>query len=220
MITQEVLTVSGEPKGLVELSAAVFGLKARRDLLWEATTVHLANQRQGTAATKTRAEVSGGGKKPWRQKHTGRARHGSIRSPIWRHGGIVFGPRPRDYSKSLPARKRTKALCMALSAVRAENRMRVVEDFELASPKTKELQRILSGLGIVQQPVLLVTDQPSATLKLAARNIPKLDLMRARDLNAYEVLRHQTLVITEGALNQLTARLVAQTEHSGVQDGT
>jgi large subunit ribosomal protein L4 len=199
-MTQELLSITGEPKGTIELPDVVFGEKVRKDLLWDSVNVYLTNQRQGNANTKTRAEVSGGGKKPWRQKHTGRARAGSTRSPIWRHGGIVFGPRTREYGLSIPVQKRAKALRVALSSARSENRVRVVEDFDLPTAKTKELYKILTGLGALEHSALLVVDKTTPNLKLAARNIPNLDLMRAQDLNAYAVMVHKMVVITRSAI--------------------
>jgi large subunit ribosomal protein L4 len=199
-MTLDILTITGEPKDKIELPEAVFGQKPRKDLIWDAVTNYLANQRQGTAKTKTRAEVSGGGKKPWRQKHTGRARHGSTRSPIWRHGGIVFGPQPRDYSSRLPAAKRIKSLHAALSAMQSENRIRVIEDFELPAAKTRELAKIVKDLGLNDELTLLLVASADPKLLQAARNLPRLDLMRVRDLNAYQAVAHRTLVFTRSAI--------------------
>lgn len=198
-MTREVVSIAGEPKGTVELPDAVFAQKVRKDLLWEVTNFYLDAQRQGTAKTKTRAFVSGGGKKPWRQKHTGRARHGSTRSPIWRHGGIVFGPLPRDYSTEMPAKKRVKALQVALSLLAKENRIRVVEDFELESHKTRELSRIVSDLGLKEQKTLLAVAKVTPNLARASRNVANLSLFRVQDLNAYDVLNHKMLVLTQSA---------------------
>jgi large subunit ribosomal protein L4 len=199
-MTLDILTISGAPKDKIELPDAVFGQKPRKDLLWDAMTSYLANQRQGAACTKTRAEVSGGGKKPWRQKHTGRARHGSTRSPIWRHGGIVFGPRPRDFEMRLPAGKRVKALHAALSTMQRENRIRVVEDFELSEAKTRELAKIVKDLGLHEDTVLLLIAGSNPKLQQAARNLANLDLMRVSDLNAYQAVAHRTLVFTRSAI--------------------
>lgn len=147
----DVLGIDGAVKGKVELPEAVFSKTGDASLLWESVQTYLANQRQGNAATKTRAEVSGTGKKPHRQKHTGRARHGSRRSPIFVGGGIAWGPRPRDYSLVIPKKKRRAALLLALSARNAEGRVVVVEDFELAQPKTKELVKTLDAMGLKPQ---------------------------------------------------------------------
>lgn len=205
-MTLDILTINGEPKDKIELPDAVFGQKPRKDLLWDAMTSYLAGQRQGTASTKTRAEVSGGGKKPWRQKHTGRARHGSTRSPIWRHGGIVFGPRPRDYEMRLPAGKRVKALHAALSVMQSENRIRVVEDFELPEAKTRELAKIVKDLGLGEDKVLLLVAGANPKLQQAARNMANLDLMRVSDLNAYQAVAHRTLVFTRSAIEHYSPK--------------
>ena len=197
---QEVLSVAGEPKDKIELPDAVFAEKVRKGILWEVMNSYLANQRQGTAKTKTRAEVSGGGKKPWRQKGTGRARHGSTRSPIWRHGGIVFGPHPRDYSLKVPAQKKALALRIALSVLQRENRIRVVEDFDVPTKKARDLTRILADLGLKGESVLLLASAPSPELQLAARNIAKLTLQRARDLNVFSALNHDVAVFTRSGL--------------------
>lgn len=143
-----VLATDGTTKGTVAVPDSLFGRKPERGLLWETVHAYLANQRQGNACTKTRSTVSGTGKKPYRQKHTGRARHGSRRSPIFVGGAIAWGPKPRDYSLSLPKHKRRLALLSALSARREEGRIVVVEDFELSQPKTKELVSLLAAMGI------------------------------------------------------------------------
>lgn len=201
----DVLAITGEPKGTVELPDAVFGQKVKKDLLWELTNYYLDAKRQGTASTKTRANVSGGGKKPWRQKHTGRARVGSTRSPIWRHGGIVFGPLPRDYSTSMPGKKREKALHVALSLLQKENRIRVVEDFDLPTHKTKDLTKILTDLDLNSKSTLMAIDKGGENLARAARNVANLTLTRVRDLNAYDVLRHKVLVFTRSAAGAVGA---------------
>lgn len=201
----DVLTVSGAVKGQVELPESVFGQTGKHGVLWESIRCHLANQRQGTACTKTRAEVSGTGKKPYRQKHTGRARHGSRRSPIFRGGGVVFGPRPRDYGYELPKRARRQALYEALSARKAEGAVQVIEDFELPSPKTKELAKILTGLHPVGSCLLLVVD-PSENLMRASRNLPGLTVMPTRQVNAYSILEHDLVLFTESGLKSLVAK--------------
>lgn len=199
----EVLTVSGAVKGQVELPEEWFNRSGPKSLLWEAVRCYLANQRQGTASTKTRGEVSGTGRKPWPQKHTGRARHGSRRSPIWRGGGIAWGPKPRDYSYELPKKVRRYALALALTARAKGNGIRVLEDFELAEPKTRELLKILDK---VVQPreantrVLLLVANPSENLLLASRNLAWLRVMPAAQVNAYAVLNHQLVIFTEKGL--------------------
>jgi len=146
----DVLGIDGSVRSKVELPETVFGRETEQGLLWESVKVHLANQRQGTASAKTRSEVSGTGKKPFRQKHTGNARHGSRRSPIFRGGGIAWGPRPRDYSHAMPKKKRRAALLSALSVRNAEGNVIIVEDFDLARPKTKELVDAMKALLVRQ----------------------------------------------------------------------
>ncbi len=198
----DVLTITGAVKGNVELPDSIFRVEGKSALVWESVRSHQANQRQGTACTKTRTEVSGTGKKPYRQKHTGMARHGSRRSPIFRKGGIVFGPRPRDYRVELPRKVRRQALLQALSARRADDAVRVVEDFEPAAPKTKEMSGILKTLGL-EGSVLLLVGAVSPVMKRASRNIPGLTVMPAQQVNAYEVLSHRQVVFTESGLRSL-----------------
>uniref|UniRef100_A0A7C4GBG8 Large ribosomal subunit protein uL4 n=1 Tax=candidate division WOR-3 bacterium TaxID=2052148 RepID=A0A7C4GBG8_UNCW3 len=195
----DVIAVTGAVKGQVELPDVWFKRQGPSGVLWQAVRCRLANRRAGTACSKTRTEVSGTGKKPWRQKHTGRARHGSRRSPIWVGGGVVFGPRPRDYGYELPKREKRLALAQALSARYAEGRVKVIEDFELSQPKTKELLKLLEGFGISGSTLLLV-DSVSNQLRLASRNVSWLDVMPARLCGAYDVLAHKSVVFTEKGL--------------------
>lgn len=201
----DVLSVSGEVKSQVELPRELFGLEPDTGAVWAAVRMHLANRRQGTAKVKTRAEVSGTGKKPWRQKHTGRARHGSRRSPIWRGGGVVFGPLPRDYSGRLPKKERSRALASALSARHAENAVRVVEDITLGQPKTKELLAVLSRLNLTGS-VLLLVDAPKRELLLAGRNVNWLTVLPAAQVGPYDLLHHDTVLFTESGLASLVKR--------------
>lgn len=197
----EVLTVGGKPKGQVELPEAVFSRSGADSLLWEAVRTYLANQRQGNACTKTRGEVSGTGRKPYKQKHTGRARHGSRRSPIFVGGGVNFGPRPRDYRLDMPKRKRRLALSIALSVRHAEGAVKVIEDFKLSEPKTKELVGVLSGFGF-EGSVLLLPAETSEALLRASRNIRSLTVMPSRLLHTYAVLNHGNVVFTEQGLDK------------------
>jgi large subunit ribosomal protein L4 len=201
----DLLTIGGAVKGQVELSAALFDQKGKKGLVWEAVKCYLANQRQGNACTKTRAEVSGTGKKPHRQKHTGHARQGSKRSPQFVGGGIAWGPRPRDYSYELPKKLRRQALVLALSARKGEDAVMVVEDFELPEPKTREMVKVLKGLNLDGK-VLLLTGVASENLKRASRNLPGLTVTTARLVNTYDVVSHERIVLTESALKQLEAR--------------
>lgn len=202
----DVLRITGEVKGQIELPEQWFNREGPRSLLWEAVRCYLANQRQGTAKTKTRAEVSGTGKKPWPQKHTGRARHGSRRSPIWVKGGIAWGPKPRDYSYELPKKVRRYALALALTTKVKENGIKLIEDFELSAPKTRELAAIFNRLGL-NDSVLLLVPQVSENLRRASANIPWLDVMPAAQLNTYAVLAHNQVVFTEGGLQDFLSRV-------------
>ena len=203
----DLLTISGAVKGQVELPAALFDQKGKKGLVWESVKCYLANQRQGNASTKTRAEVSGTGKKPHRQKHTGHARQGSKRSPQFVGGGIAWGARPRDYSYELPKKLRRQALALALSARKAEEAVTVVEDFELPEPKTREMLKVLKGLNLGGK-VLLLTGVASENLRRASRNLPGLTVTTAQQVNTYDVVSHERIVLTESALKQLETRAV------------
>jgi large subunit ribosomal protein L4 len=201
----DLLTIAGAVKGQVELPAALFDQKGKKGLVWESVKCYLANQRQGNASTKTRAEVSGTGKKPHRQKHTGHARQGSKRSPQFVGGGIAWGARPRDYYYELPKKLRRQALALALSARKGEDAVTVVEDFELPEPKTREMVKVLKGLSLDGK-VLLLTGVASANLRRASRNLPGLTVTTAQQVNTYDVVSHERIVLTESALKQLEAR--------------
>ena len=202
----QLLNQKAEEIGKVELPEAVFGLKPSRQLLHEVTTAAQANRRLGTAHTKTRDEVSGGGRKPWKQKHTGRARHGSIRSPLWRKGGVVFGPRPRSYRQDLPHIKKRLALAQALSARAQDGSLRVIESLALDGAKTKQVAQILKALK-TEGRTLLVTDQYDENLVRASRNICAAKVMLAAHLDAYEVLACRGLIVTKAALEKIGARV-------------
>jgi len=196
--------VNGEQVGEVELNQDVFG-PINKFVLHDAVVKHLAGRRRGTHDTRTRAEVRGGGRKPWRQKGTGRARHGSIRSPIWRGGGIVFGPHPRDYSYTLPKKVRRLALRSALSAKLAGGRLVVLDELKLAAPRTKEMRRIMANLGIAG-PVLLVTAARDENTFKSARNLPGVKTVTVKGLTTYDLLAYDTLLITKDALAELEVR--------------
>ncbi|MCX7784910.1 MAG: 50S ribosomal protein L4 [candidate division WOR-3 bacterium] len=206
----DLLAVDGTVKDKIELSELVFGQADNNGLIWEAVCNYLANQRQGTAKTKTRGEVRGGGKKPWAQKHTGRARVGSIRSPIWVGGGIVFGPQPRDYSYKIPKKKKRKAMCVALSMRLRQQGIKFVEDFELESHKTKEMLKILKNLGLNSGKTIFVNDTFSQNMILASRNIQNLELVSAQDLNIYDCVVADNLAFTQKGLLALQKRLVKE----------
>lgn len=198
----EVKNLANETVGTLELSDVVFRAERNMPLIWEAVQYHLASQRAGTAATKTRGRVSGSGKKLWRQKGTGRARIGSIRSPLWRHGGTVHGPQPRDYAYRFPRKKLRGAMRSALSAKFEEKCLTVVDAFNLESHKTKDLRRILDGLG-VRQKVLLVDSGENRNLRLSSRNLPAVRLVAGSGLNVYDVVNSRQLIFSRDAILQV-----------------
>jgi large subunit ribosomal protein L4 len=191
----------------VELPDEVFGQTPNQTLIWEAVRAYQANKRQGTAATKTRGEVSGGGRKPWRQKHTGRARAGSIRSPVWRGGGTVFGPKPHSYRIELSKRKRRAALISALSEMASQDRIQVVKELKLSKPKTKELSELIKGFGLAEKKILMLVSKLDEALKLSARNLPRVSVMPAQALNAYDALCHDYLIFTQDGLEALLKKV-------------
>jgi large subunit ribosomal protein L4 len=184
----------------VNLKEDLFGLPVKKEILHAAVVNFLANQRQGTHATKTRGKVKGGSNKPWRQKGTGRARSGTIRSPLWKGGGTVFGPHPRDYSYSLNKKQRKLALKTALSAKLKENQMIVVDSLQLDAPKTKNMVAILDALGLTGKKVLIVTKEKDDNVYLSSRNIPYIKVKRAADLNTYSVMVSDCMLVTKDAL--------------------
>ena len=202
----EVKNLEGQVVRERELADAVFGAKPNQSLLWESVRAYLASRRSGTHSTKSRGEVSGGGKKPWRQKGTGRARVGSIRSSLWRHGSIAHGPKPRDYTIKLPARMLRGALRSALAAKYQDNKLTVVEALALEQAKTKSFHAALHKLGI-QKSVLVVNDAANHNLELSSRNIEGCHLVRHHQLEAYQVLSHDGILISESALTRLEESL-------------
>lgn len=194
-----VFNLEGQTVGEIELSDSVFGAEVNEALLHEAVVRYLANQRQGTHDTKTRAEVAGGGRKPWRQKGTGRARQGSIRAPQWRHGGIVFGPTPRDYRLEMPVKARRSALRSALSAKVRDGEIFVLDALNLEAPRTKEITRLLGNLKVAGK-ALIVTAANDTNAYKSARNVEGVKTAEAAGLNVYDVLTHDNLVITKDAV--------------------
>ncbi|MDQ7788305.1 MAG: 50S ribosomal protein L4 [Thermodesulfovibrionales bacterium] len=187
----------------ITLSEEVFGVRAKQGVLHEAVVNYLANQRQGNHATKTKGLISGGGKKPWRQKHTGRARAGSSRSPLWRGGGTIFGPQPRDYSYHPPKKMKKLALLAALREKLAGGEIIFIDSLSVDKPKTKDIVTILRNLGLQEKSVLIVLPEKDDAIILSARNIPGVSVMRAVDLNTYEVLAYNMLLMTKEAAKKL-----------------
>ncbi len=203
MATAKLFTESGEEKGTVDLPQGAFGAEPNTHVMWEAVRNYLANQRQGTASVKSRGEVRGGGRKPWRQKGTGRARVGTIRSPLWVGGARAFGPKPRDYGYKLPKKVRRLALRSALSAKAKADEILVVSDFKIPEPKTREVAKVLKNLGVEGERCLLVVPEHDPDLARASRNIPNLRTVESRLLNTYEVLHAERIVIMESALAKI-----------------
>lgn len=187
----------------LKLSDKIFNTSKSPVVVREALNQYLANQRQGTASTKTRGLVSGGGSKPWRQKGTGRSRHGSIRSPIWRHGGTTFGPQPRDYSYSLPKTKKRVALYTVLTAKLQEQQIKLVKDIPVNEPKTKAMKQFIAGLGLNEQKTLIVLEKAQKHIYLAGRNIPGVKVSVAENINIYDLLYYDTIVFTPDSLKRL-----------------
>lgn len=193
-----VYDVKGAVISELELKDEVFGIKPNKSVIHEAILCYLANQRQGTQSTLTRSEVRGGGRKPWRQKGTGNARHGSIRSPIWRHGGVALGPKPRSYSYSLNKKVRRLAIKSALSAKVAENELIVLDAFTMDEFKTKTVVELLKALG-VEKKALIVLDTNDTKVIRSASNIPGITTTQATTLNVYDILNHNKLIVLKNA---------------------
>ncbi|MDD4939099.1 MAG: 50S ribosomal protein L4 [Candidatus Omnitrophica bacterium] len=212
-----IYNTEGKEIDTFKLDQHIFDGTVNPAVVHQAVVAYLACQRRGLASTKTMGEVSGGGRKPWRQKGTGRARVGSIRSPLWRHGGVVFGPHPRGYSYVLPAKIRKAALKSGLNAKINENTLIILDDFKIENPKTREAVKILSSLKInrkgkktqnkSREKVLLLIQKFDTSLKLALRNISYLTTNLAKDTHAYEVISAKKIVVTREALRELTDRL-------------
>lgn len=205
MPTVAVFDMTGKKTGEMELNAAVFGIEPNMTVVHAAVKNYLANQRQGTQSTLTRAEVRGGGIKPWRQKGTGRARAGSNRSPVWRGGAILFGPQPRKYDFKVNKKIRKLALRMALSSRLAGENLLVVKGFDLPEAKTKVFAKIAGNLGLSK--ALIIAPEESRNLVLSSRNLPGITLTTPDQLSVYEILKHKQLVLLEGAVEPVETRL-------------
>ncbi|MFS0865288.1 50S ribosomal protein L4 [Fredinandcohnia sp. 179-A 10B2 NHS] len=193
---------TGSTVGEIELNDSVFGIEPNKQVLFDAVIMQRASLRQGTHKTKIRSEVAGGGRKPWRQKGTGRARQGSIRSPQWRGGGTVFGPTPRSYSYKLPKKVRRLAIKSALSTKVLEENVLVLDNLVLEAPKTKEMAAVLKGLN-VDRKALIVTADLNEAVELSARNLPGVTVVTANGVNVLDVLNHDKLVITKAAVEKV-----------------
>jgi large subunit ribosomal protein L4 len=203
MLEVEVKDRNNNTVGKVSLRDEIFGVKAKPGVIHGAVVNFLANQRQGTHATKTRGLVTGGGKKPWRQKHTGRARAGSNRSPLWRTGGTVFGPQPRDYSYRLPRTVKRLALMAAIFEKLGGGEVVIIDNLAIDKPKTGEMREILKNLGLTGKRVVVVLSEKNDSVALSARNIPGVRVTRAMDLNTYDVMANNMLLMTKEAALRL-----------------
>jgi large subunit ribosomal protein L4 len=193
---------TGSTVGEIELNASVFGIEPNESVLFDAVIMQRASLRQGSHKVKNRSEVRGGGRKPWRQKGPGRARQGSIRSPQWRGGGIVFGPTPRSYSFKLPKKVRRLAIKSALSTKVLEENILILDNLTLAAPKTKEMVSVLKGLNI-ESKALIVTGDLNEAVALSARNIPGVSVVVADGINVLDVLNHDKLLMTKAAVEKI-----------------
>ncbi len=205
MATLQIYNTNKEKIGELNVSDDVFSVEPREGLLYEVVRWQQAKRRAGTACTKTRAQVSGGGRKPWRQKGTGRARVGSSRNPVWRHGGTAHGPKPRDYSYTLPKKVRRLGLRMALSSKVMNDRLVVLDDYAISEIKTKNMQALLDRFGI--RSALLVVEPDNREVLLSARNLARVSVVPELGLNVYDLLKYDFLVIRESEVSALEERL-------------
>lgn len=200
-----VLSSQREPVGEIELPEVITSQPPREHLLYEVVKMQLANRRAGTASTKTKGQVRGGGKKPWRQKGTGRARSGSSRSPVWVGGGTIFGPQPRSYAYRLPRSARRTALLAALAHKQRDGNLTVVNEIVLTEPKTKQMIQFLYALGLTKSILIVITD-PDHSIERSARNLPHVKVLRSEGLNVYDLLRYHHCLFTRDSLEQVSKR--------------
>ena len=202
MATVSVYNTDGKEVEKIDLSDNIFGVEINETLVHKAVVAHLANRRQGTQSALTRSEVRGGGKKPWRQKGTGHARQGSIRAPQWTGGGVVFAPKPRDYSQKINRKEKQLALFSALTAKVQDQKFIVVDELSLDAPKTKAFAKILQNLKATNK-ALVVTSEKNDNLVLSARNIPDVKTVPTNAINVFDILNHEALVITKDAVKAI-----------------
>ena len=201
MANVSVYNIEGKEVGSIELNDAVFGVEINEHLVHMAVVNQLANNRQGTQSAKTRSEVSGGGRKPWRQKGTGHARQGSTRAPQWTGGGIVFAPKPRDYSFKMNKKEKKIALLSALTSKVADNKIVVLDEFKLDEIKTKKFAEVMNNLKVSK--ALVVLEGENKNVVLSGRNIPTVKVLATNEINTYDVLKYDTLVVTKAAVEKL-----------------
>jgi large subunit ribosomal protein L4 len=206
MAVADVLNIENKKVAEVDLNDAVFGADVNEAVIYDVVKMQLASKRSGTASTKTRSDISGGGKKPWRQKGTGRARSGSSRSPIWRSGGTVFGPHPRDYSYSIPKKVRKKALISALSMKFKENKMLILKDFPMEKISTRVFKNVVDLFSLKK--ALFVLDDNNEILLKSSRNIKNVKMIRSEGINVYDILNHEHLILLEPSIKKIEGALL------------
>lgn len=207
MAVAQVYNAKNEQVGEVTLKDDLFGVEVKPHILHDVVRMQLANRRSGNSSTKTRVEVAGSGAKPWKQKGTGRARSGSRRSPIWRGGGIAFGPKPRDYSYKLPKKVRKLGLIMALSARFSEDQLKVVDSLEMAEIKTKDFVGFMNNLEAKN--VLVIIPDHDENIEKSSRNIPQVKVLPVSGLNVYDILLHEKLILVQTSIAKLEERLLS-----------
>ena len=207
MAVTDVFDTNKKKVAQVELNDAVFGAEVNEAIVYDVVKMQLAARRSGTACTKGRSDISGGGKKPWRQKGTGRARSGSSRSPIWRGGGIVFGPQPRDYSFSVPKKVRKKALISVLSMKCKEEKMTILRDFPMENISTKAFKNVVDLFGFKK--TLFVIDNDNVMLMKSSRNLRNIKMIRSEGINVYDILNHEHIVLLEPSIKKIEGALLA-----------
>lgn len=207
MALQDVYNMDGITVSEIDLADEIFNVPVKQHVLHQVVTMQLANRRVGTAATKGRSEVRGSGQKPYRQKGTGRARAGSRKSPLWRGGGVVFGPRPRSYAYKVPKKVRRQALKMALTSKLQEKALIVVDKLDLEAVKTKRFVEVMGALKTKE--ALIVTDRELGNLELSSRNVPRVKVVRWEGLNVYDILSFKHLILLEPSVKQLEGRLLS-----------
>ncbi|MGP8153269.1 MAG: 50S ribosomal protein L4 [Smithella sp.] len=206
MAVADVFDIEKKKVAEVDLNDAVFGAEVNEAIIYDVVKMQLASRRSGTASTKTRSDVSGGGKKPWRQKGTGRARAGTTRSPIWRGGGIVFGPHPRDYSYSIPKKVRKKALISALSMKFKENKMVILKDFPMEKIGTRAFKKVFDLFSLKK--ALFVLDDNNEVLLKSSRNLKNVKMVRSEGINVYDILNHEHLILLEPSVKKIEGALL------------
>jgi large subunit ribosomal protein L4 len=207
MAVADVFDIEKKKVSQVDLNDAVFGAEVNEAIIYDVVKMQLASRRSGTASTKTRSDVRGGGKKPWRQKGTGRARAGTTRSPIWRGGGIVFGPHPRDYSYSIPKKIRKKAVISALSMKFKDNKMLILKDFPMEKISTRVFKNVVDLFSLKK--ALFVLDENNEVLLKSSRNMKNVKMIRSEGINVYDILNHDHLILLEPSVKKIEGALLA-----------